>query len=731
MHDYRPPYREAALATLAVLALYVATLAPTTTWWDTSEYIATAHILGIPHPPGNPLFVVLGKVWSLLLAPLGLPVAVRINLLAATTSALATGFLFLISHRVLSAVMEKRWMATVGAAAGALIGATAYTVWNQSNVNEKVYTVSVMTMAAACWLAVRWFDRRDRPEAVRYLVGAIYLGILGSTNHLMSLLMAPAVGVLVLLARPGVLFSTRFLARAVPAVLIGLSFNFFLPIRAAEDPVINEGDPTCESAASAVVAVYTLGKAGCPALADNLTRKQYLKPPVTQRQAPFSDQLENYYQYFEWQWARSVDPSPVPWGARLPFAMIFLGLGVMGLVVAWQADRRLFGFLAALVGTLTLGLVFYLNFKYGFSLAPHITDLRAHEVRERDYFFVASFIVWGNLAGVGLAGLWKAVGDYIGGARGLRLAAPMFLVAFVPLALNAGWADRRGDYAARDWAYDLLMSVEPYGILFTNGDNDTFPLWYLQEVEGIRQDVTVIVVQYLYTSWYPKQLRDLTDPARQRLFDGNQSGGVYSGAVARPSRAITVATDEQLDQVGSGTLPRDFTVPLGPVGVTYPAGTYLDRGQRIALNIIHDALPERPIFFATTGGLIADLGLRDWGVRYGLATKLVMRDLNRDAPEGWVKGTDAMGGEWFDLERNLKLVNEVYSYRGLRDRELWPDLSTVNIPMHYQFLFAQLADAAQVAGMGSEVIEPLIEGARAFRLVAGGGTKVAARLGGG
>src|SRR5690606_33407824 len=82
----RPPYLHALAASAALFALYCVTLAPTTWFWDTSEYIATAHILGIPHPPGNPLFVVVGKVWSLLLAPTGLAVAVRINLLAAATS---------------------------------------------------------------------------------------------------------------------------------------------------------------------------------------------------------------------------------------------------------------------------------------------------------------------------------------------------------------------------------------------------------------------------------------------------------------------------------------------------------------------------------------------------------------------------------------------------------------------------------------------------------------------
>ena len=138
MHEYRPPYGPAAIVGVCLLTLYVITLAPSIAFWDAGEYIATAHILGIPHPPGKPLFVVLARSWSLLLAPLGLPVAVRINLLAAVTSAAASGFLFLVAHRVLSSFFDARRFALAGAAAAALIGATALTVWVQSSVNEKV-----------------------------------------------------------------------------------------------------------------------------------------------------------------------------------------------------------------------------------------------------------------------------------------------------------------------------------------------------------------------------------------------------------------------------------------------------------------------------------------------------------------------------------------------------------------------------------------------------------------
>ncbi len=723
MTEYKPPYRAGALAGGLVFLLYLITLAPTTSWWDTSEYIATAHILGIPHPPGNPFFVVLARAWSLLLAPLGLSVAVRINLFAAVTSAGASFFFFLVAHRVLSATMRERWMATVGAAAATLIGATAFTVWNQSNVNEKVYTLSVVIIAAVSWLALRWYDRKDEPGGLRPLLAAIYLMVLGSTSHLMSILALPALGLFVLLAGPGILVSGRFWSRVIPLVIIGISFNFFLPIRAAQRPVINEGDPVCENLVESAVAIYTNGKAGCPALSSSLTREQYGKADWrTERQAPIAHQMFNYFQWFDWQWARGLDPSEQPLGARLPATMLFFALGLMGFMVLWRADQKIFWFFASLAATLTVGLVVYLNFKYGYSLAAHVQDFRLHEVRERDYFFVAGFMLWGVIAGIGLAGFWSALSEQIGGDY--VKASPLFLIACVPLVFNWSWADRSGDYAARDWAYDLLMSVEPYGILFTNGDNDTFPLWYVQEVEGVRKDVTVIVVQYLYTEWYAAQLRDLTEPGTQRAFEEEYAFGIYDAARAVPERAITGLTNEEMTSAIGAVLDRDVTVRLGPLAVQYPNGTYLDRSHQLALRIIADSLDERPIYFASTGGLLGELGLQEWGVRHGLATKLVMRDLDEEEGlEGLIRITPEMGGEVFDLERNLTLVNEVYQYRGLRDRPIWQDRSTLNIPVHYQFLFGQLADAVRLDGRPEEEFESMVEMAAAFRITAAGGTR--------
>lgn len=732
-----PAYGSAVLAGLGAWLLYVLTLAPTTAFWDTSEYIATAHIVGIPHPPGNPLFVLVAKVWTLLLAPFGLPVAVCVNLFAATTSAAASGFLYLVAQRVLHGLHSEGAFARMGAAASALVGATAFTVWNQSNVNEKVYTLSMLIIAAVSWLALLWHDRRSMPGSARYLLWAVFLLALGSTNHPMSLLPGPALALFVLVSGVRPLLSLRVLGRAALLVALGLSFNFVLPVRAALDPRINEGEPACASVGGAAVAVYERALPGplraladdvprCQALADNLARVQYQTPPVTQRKAPFAAQLEMYWQYFDWQWARGIDPSGTPSNLRFPFTLLFLTLGVVGLWTAWKGDRAIFTYLAVLTGTLTLGLVVYLNFKYGYALAPEITDTALHEVRERDYFYVAGFLVWGCLAGVGLAWTWHVLARMAKSPRAFKLASPILLAALIPLALNWTWASRRGDYAARDWAYDLLASIEPYGVLFTNGDNDTFPLWYLQEVEGIRQDVTVIVGQYLLTDWYPRQLERHTRPATQPRFDASFATGLYPDPLP-PSASIIRLPPEEMDQISSTRLPENMTVPFPALAVTYPEGTVLNRGHLLALRIIHDSISERPIYFAADGGMLSELGLRPWGIRQGLVTKLEPRGPAAMARAGLVQGSEAYGATWFDLGRSLRLYDDVYLYRGIRERPIWQDRATLNIPMQYYAMALLLADAVETSGAGAEIASRLRDDAVGFQMVAEGGIALAAR----
>src|SRR6478672_4038023 len=141
-HDYRPSYRAAAITSAAIFVLYVLTLAPTTAMWDTSEYITAAYTVGLPHPPGNPLFVLIGRVFAVL--PIAKTIAVRINILAAVCSAVSAGMWLLITERVLVSWFAQRWQRVLGGALAALLGATSFTVWNQSVVNEKVYTVSLM-----------------------------------------------------------------------------------------------------------------------------------------------------------------------------------------------------------------------------------------------------------------------------------------------------------------------------------------------------------------------------------------------------------------------------------------------------------------------------------------------------------------------------------------------------------------------------------------------------------
>ena len=684
----RPPYVAALCVTLGALLLYLATLAPTTQFWDASEYSTAVHALGIPHPPGNPLFILLAHAWGLL--PLGADYARRINLLATVTSAAAAGLWFLIGERWLRPIVSHAGVRRLTAAAGVMVGATAFTVWNQSVANEKVYTVSVFSIALVLWLAVRWADQPAATRRDRDLVLIAYLLALTATNHLMGLLAAPAVLVYVLATDPRALLRPRVLVAAALVAAVATSVNLFMPIRAHFDPYLNQGEPTTWPALQAVLMREQFGK---PSVFDNP-----MYPPGPENPGHtlvlYGQQLLNYVQYFSWQFGRDW-----PAGAQRLLAVGFAALGLAGARRQWRAEPRAALAMTTLVATLTVALVFYLNFKWGFS-QPYSAPGLEHEVRERDYFFIASFAAWGIWVGMGLAALmeWLQRGLGPGEPRGARrwALAPVLLVALVPLVGNHLTASRAGETMARDYARDVLQSVDPYALVITAGDNDTFPLWYAQEVEGVRRDVSVLVLSLANTDWYLRQLQRRPpatfDPRSAPALYGNRTWARPATPWMRryylPESRDTLPLYALLEQPARGY--------LGPIDVTLDPRAlrrgYLERTDLAVLQIIKDRLGERPIYFSASTGSYADqLGLSPYLVGEGLVRRVVPRPVT---PGDSVRLVEGRG--FVNIPRTRALAFEVYrgGETAARARPRgWVDVPSQNSLFGYVFVYDTIAAA--------------------------------------
>ncbi|HKJ44090.1 MAG TPA: DUF2723 domain-containing protein, partial [Sunxiuqinia sp.] len=170
-------------------------------------------------------------------------------------------------------------------------------------------------------------------------------------------------------------------------------------------------------------------------------------------------------------------------------------LGLVGLFFHYRKEKQTFLGMVVLFGLTSIGLVVYLN---EIPITP----------RERDYVYVGSFFVFSLWIGLGALALFGFLQSKMKQRPALLLTGLLALATAPGILLqqNYGDHDRSGRYSARDIARNYLMCCEPNAILFTHADNDTYPLWYCQEVEGIRQDVRVVVMPYLSAGWYMEQI---------------------------------------------------------------------------------------------------------------------------------------------------------------------------------------------------------------------------------
>ena len=555
---------------IGATAVYMLTLEPTASFWDCGEFVAVSHRLQVGHPPGAPFYQLLAHLFTLMAGGDAGAVAWWSNALSAVAGG-GTVMMLYWSVRLLMTLDvgeegpgRAAWRSRMAAVAGSLCYLFCDTAWF-SAVESEVYSLAMLIAASSVWAMLRWYRCASRVEAQRWLMLLALLMGLGVCTHLLTLLTLPALLPLIISkAKEGRLDHKRAGAKhsfllgvfLVVFFLIGLSPYLLIPIRAAANPPINEGHPsTAED------------------FKHYLLRDQYEKAPLYPRmwrhrehdaeyaaswcggdttlvgnvRYYFSYQLTYMYlRYLMWNFSGRyndrqgfgspqngqfvtgippIDRLLVGTSAKMPcslpsrghnvYYMLPLLLGIAG-VVALARRRKAFwvATILFLMGGVVLNL--YLNHP-------------CYEPRERDYAYILSFYAFGMYIAFGAKWLLDKAKKYQATAKkssvGYLLVLGIYLLVFaVPLLMACqNWDDhdRSHRYVARDAAANMLGSCdsdERGTVLFTYGDNDTFPLWYVQQVEGVRPDVRVENIGLMGTHNFVDLLSESMEQGRPVYF---------------------------------------------------------------------------------------------------------------------------------------------------------------------------------------------------------------------
>ena len=693
----------AGLVFFVTTVIYLSTLAPTVAFWDCGEFITTAYTLGIPHPPGAPFYTLLGRIFSML--PFG-EIAFRVNLLSAAAGIATVVLIYLCTVRLLCTWLGRentvqQVAILVGGVVASLSTAFSFSFWNNA-IEAEVYGLSMCITMLAVWVALRWDDAHKDHNSDRLLLFIAYLFGLGAGVHLQCLLTIP--GILILLFtdlmedRPlkhqvlvvvgltlypflSIVFPIGVAAVLTGAVVIGLlilrpewrtpqfwllgvligalgfSTYFALFIRSGLNPMIDMNDPETWENFKAFLGRQQYGihlvfprRAEPWAFQFNIFIKYFLQ------QFPFFDEISADFR-------RAVDVYMGRYQA-IQYSLITLALGIVGAVYHLHKDWKRFASLFAMFALMGVGLVLYLN-------------MPDPEPREREYIFVGAYTFFGIWMGIGAAGLiaWMKTPSLAWVAAALMLLVPAGI-----LFKNYHVHDRTGDFVAYDYAYNIMATCEENAILFTNGDNDTYPLWFLQGVERVRNDIQIVNLSLIKTSWYIKQLK------RYGIEVGLEDDEIEEWLAAVPwdyDRDVEVA-GLKLD---GGDLPI----------VEYPAGRMtvpvLEPHTLMIWRVVKHNWENRPIYFAVTVPDINMAGLKPYLSMEGMAYKLVK----------------TRGYEQFEEEKIRRNLLEVYRYTGVADSTVHKDPVARRLLSNYLILFDGLVRAYIQLGMHKEAYDVLAE----------------------
>lgn len=673
------------LVFLIATFVYVMTVQPTFSLWDCGEFIASAYTLGVPHPPGAPFFLLLGKLFTLI--PLASDIGLRMNYLSVFASAGSVALLYLICTKVI-----LDWRGTAESASdlliicgssfvGALALAFSDTFWFNA-LESEVYGLGTFLITLSLYVLMLWWERADEEGSDRYLLLVAFIVGLSLGIHLIVAQMIFVGGILfyfrryeysfkgfiiavilsaiaffvvypimvirlpqlldvsliigvmlILTLLIGIYFTSKYQNKAtnlalvsIFLIIVGYSTYTMVILRAnVDDLPINENAP---KDLTTLVSYLSREQYGDQPL---LFPRRHSNEPMHQRTwNNYSSDLdfmwkyqinEMFNRYLFWNFigregrdqGDGVDFSKL-WA--IPFLF-----GMLGIFYHFRKNWKLA--LVLLIMFLVMGV-----------LTALYQNQQDPQPRERDYFYVGAFLVFAMWIAFGVAAIIEQISNSMKSKKSSVAIVSILLIASIiaipvnMIRANYHYHDRSENYVPFDYAYNILQTLEKDAILFTNGDNDTFTLWAIQAVYGIRQDVRVINLSLAQMPWYNLQLKN-----------------------EKPYGALTVPmtyTDEQLENLRPVQWPEEKPVKLevpewaypdtlamkpGEINFNMPATirqnyngqtiTAVNSSDLIILDILKANNWQRPVYFCITVTSDNFIGLEDYISLNGMAYRIM------------------------------------------------------------------------------------------------------------
>jgi hypothetical protein len=416
------------------------------------------------------------------------------------------------------------------------------------------------------------------------------------------------------------------------------------------------------------------------------------------------------------------------------YYMLPLILGLLGIACQIMSGKK---------GIQSFWITFFLFFMTGIAIVLYLNQT-PYQPRERDYAYAGSFYafcIWIGLGVAGIAQLLEKYGKMPALVSGIAASLACLFVPFLMASQNWDDHDRSGRYVARDFGSNYLESCDPNAIIFTNGDNDTFPLWYAQEVEGVRTDVRVCNTSYLQTDWYIDQMkRQAYDSkplpitwTREQYQQGTRDHAILLNRIDRvdlgtaltfvrsddpkykripgypmlldyiPSNKIVYPVDSAAVMRNHAISPDDSTLLLKEMVLDLSGKNELGKEALTILDLLHTNNWERPMYFAITVDQSQYVKMDPYFQKTGLTYRITPVD------------TQGQNGRTIDTEKMYDNVMNKFKWGGVDKPGIYLDETIMRMCKSYRVvLFGELAAALIQESKNDKALAVLDRGMQVF-----------------